>query len=68
MSTSRQQLVIRTRKIALSPSPKQLRLIEQHAACARDAYNWALARYRDRRQAGEPCPAGMLFPFWQEAR
>ena len=68
MSTSRQQPVTRSRKIALSPSPKQLRLLEQHAACARDAYNWALAWYRDRRQAGEPCPAGMLFPFWQEAR
>ena len=68
MSTSRQQLVIRTRKIALSPSPRQQRLLEQHAACARDAYNWALAWYKDRRQAGKPCPAGLLFPFWQEAR
>lgn len=68
MSTSRQQLVTRTRKIALSPSPKQPRLLEQHAACARDAYNCALAWFKDRREAGEPCPAGMLFPFWQEAR
>ena len=68
MNTSRQELVIRTRKIALSPSPKQLRLLEQHAACARDAYNWALAWFKNRREAGEPCPPGMLFPFWQEAR
>ena len=68
MSASRQQFVTRTRKIALSPSPKQLRLLEQHATYARDAYNWALAWYKDRRQAGEPCPAAMLFPFWQEAR
>lgn len=41
---------------------------EQLAVCARDAYNWALDWFKDRREAGEPCPAGMLFPFWQEAR
>ena len=67
MSTSQEDLIIRTRKIALSPSPKQLRLLEKHAAHARDAYNWALAKFKDRREAGEPCPASMLFPFWQEA-
>ena len=68
MSTSRQQPITRTRKIALSPSPKQLRLLEQHAAHARDAYNWTLAWYKDRREAGEPCPVSMLFPMWQGAR
>jgi len=68
MSTSRQQLVTRTRKIALNPSPRQQRLLEQHAAYARDAYNWALAWYKDRREAGEACPVSMLFPMWQGAR
>ena len=68
MSTSQQKPIIRTRKIALRPSPKQLRLLEQHAAYARDAYNWALAWYKGRRDAGESCPVCMLFPFWQEAR
>ena len=68
MHTSRQQLVTRTRKIALSPSPRQLCLLEQHAAYARDAYNWALAWYKDRREAGEACPVSMLFPMWQGVR
>ena len=68
MSTSRQQLITRTRKIALSPSPRQQRLLEQHAAYARDAYNWALAWFKNRREAGEACPVSMLFPMWQGAR
>ena len=68
MSAFLHERITRTRKIALIPAPKQLRLLEQHAAYARDAYNWALAWVKDRRKAGEPWPSSMLFPFWQDAR
>ena len=68
MNTSQEDLIIRTRKIALSPSPKQLHLLEQHTAYARNAYNWALALFKDKREDGEPCPASMLLPFWKDAR
>ena len=60
--------MIRTRKIALTPSPKQLRLLEQHADYARDAYNWMLRYYKDRLAAKEPCDTSMLFSVWEEER
>ena len=60
--------MIRTHKIALNPSPMQLRLLERHAAHARDAYNWALACFNDTLDAGRPYPVGMLFPMWEGAR
>lgn len=60
--------MIRTHKIALNPSPMQLRLLERHAAHARDAYNWALACFNDTLDAGRPCPVGMFFPMWEGAR
>ena len=60
--------MIRTHKIALNPSPMQLRLLERHAAYARDAYNWALACFNDTLDAGRSYPVGMLFPMWEGAR
>ena len=60
--------MICTHKIALNPSPMQLRLLERHAAYARDAYNWALASFNDTPDAGRPYPVGMLFPMWEGAR
>ena len=60
--------MIRTRKIALIPSPKQLRLLKQHADYRRDAYNSMLRDYKDRLAAKEPCDTSMLFPVWEGER
>ena len=60
--------MIRTRKIALIPSPKQLRLLKQHADYRRDAYNSMLRDYKDRLAAKEPCDTSMLFPLWEGER
>ena len=57
--------MIRTHKIALNPSPRHLALLEQCASSAREAYNGALAYFKETLDAGEPCPAGMLLPMWQ---
>ena len=60
--------MIRTHKIALNPSPKQLPLLEQCATSAREAYNGALAYFKETLDAGKPCPVSMLLPMWQDAR
>ena len=57
--------MIRTYKIILPPSPKQLRLLKQHADYARDAYNWTLRYYKDRRAAEGSYPASMLAMRWK---
>ena len=57
--------MIRTHKIALNPSSRHLSLLEQCATSARDGYNGALAYFKETLDAGEPCPAGMLFPMWK---
>ena len=60
--------MIRTHKIALNPSPRHLCLLEQCAASAREAYNGALAYYKETLDAGKPCPVSMLLPMWQATR
>ena len=60
--------MIRTRKIILAPSPKPLRLLKQHADYHRDAYNWTLRYYQDKRAAGETYPTSMLFSVWEGER
>lgn len=60
--------MIRTHKIALNPSPRQLPMLEQCATSAREAYNGALAYFKDTLDAGNPCPGSMLLPMWQDAR
>ena len=60
--------MIRTHKIALKPSPRHLPLLEQGTTSAREAYNWALAYFKETLDAGEPCPAGMLHPWWKAAQ
>lgn len=60
--------MIRTHKIALNPSPRHLPLMEQCAASAREAYDGALAYYKETLDAGEPCPVSMLLPMWQATR
>ena len=60
--------MIRTHKIALNPAPRHLRLLQRHADSAREAYNWALAHFRETLDAGQSCPVSMLFPFWKDAR
>lgn len=60
--------MIRTHRIALNPSPRQLAVLEQCAASAREAYNWTLAYFKETLAAGEPCPVSMLLPMWEAAR
>ena len=57
--------MIRTHKIALNPSPRQLAVLEQCATSARKAYNGALACFRETIDAGSPCPVSMLLHMWQ---
>ena len=47
-------MIIRTHKIKLNPTPTQERLLTQHAAYARAAYNWgpALLQGRQSRRTG----------------
>ena len=59
----------RTRKIILTPSPKPLRLLKQHADYRRDAYNWTLHDYKDKCAAKKGSyPTSMLLPVWQGER
>ena len=46
-------MIMRTHKIKLNPTPTQKRLLTQHAAYARAAYNWALRCYKDGKAAGQ---------------
>ena len=46
-------MIMRTHKIKLNPTPTQERLLAQHAAYARAAYNWALRCYKDGKAAGQ---------------
>ena len=54
--------MIRTYKIILTLSPKQLRLLKQHADSARDAYNWALAYFSDTLDTGKAVSCQHAFP------
>ena len=56
--------MIRTHKIALNPSPRQLLMLEQCAASAHKAYNCMLADFKENLDAGKPYPVSMLFPMW----
>ena len=59
----------RTRKIALTPSPKQQRLLKQHADYRRDAYNSMLRDYKDKCAAKKGSyPTSMLLPVWEGER
>ena len=44
--------MIRTHKIALNPSPRQFPMLEQCATSAREAYNGALAYFKETLVAG----------------
>lgn len=41
-------------KVALDPTPRQLRLLASHAGAARFAYNAGLAHIKDVLENGEP--------------
>ena len=61
--------MIRTRKIVLTPSPKQQRLLKQHADYRRDAYNSMLRDYKDKCAAKKGSyPTSMLLPVWEGER
>ena len=60
--------IIRTHKIALRPTRRQYRLLEQHARYDRFAYNWTLRDLKDRPGARETYPTSMLFPVWESSK
>lgn len=47
-------LTIKAHKIRLNPTPEQERYFWQAAGVARFAFNWGLAEYNRRKEAGEP--------------
>ena len=60
--------MIRTHKIALRPTRRQHRLLEQCSDYARFAYNWTQRYFRDKHAAGETCPISLLCPVWNDAK
>ena len=62
------RVIIRTHKIALRPTRRQYRLLEQHARYDRFAYNWTLRDLKDRPGARETYPTSMLFPVWESSK
>jgi putative transposase len=61
--------VIQAYRFALEPAPVQERMLRSHAGAARFAWNWGLARCRQRYQAGGRWYSGMeLHKLWNAAK
>jgi putative transposase len=61
--------VIQAYRFALDPAPAQERMLRSHAGAARFAWNWGLARCRERYQAeGKWYSAAGLHKLWNAAK